>query len=100
MSPSWVRWLLLAAFLRPLIEMYVLIVGHWWVRTRFRRDRSKFERLIVQITTVGTEEERVNEINRRLKEDGFDVPPPERFHGSWTFYFRAPGGGFTIEVLG
>jgi catechol-2,3-dioxygenase len=43
-------------------------------------------------------EERVNEINQRLKEDGFDVPPPSRQHGSWTFYFRAPGG-FTIEVL-
>ena len=43
-------------------------------------------------------EEKVNEINRRLKEDGFDVPPPDRQHGSWTFYFRAPGG-FTIEVL-
>jgi catechol-2,3-dioxygenase len=43
-------------------------------------------------------EERVNEINRRLKEDGFDVPPPSKQHGSWTFYFRAPGG-FMIEVL-
>jgi lactoylglutathione lyase len=43
-------------------------------------------------------EERVNEINQRLKDDGFDVKPPRRFHGSWTFYFRAPGG-FTVEVL-
>jgi catechol-2,3-dioxygenase len=43
-------------------------------------------------------EERVNEINRRLKEDGHDVPPPSRQHGAWTFYFHAPGG-FTIEVL-
>ena len=43
-------------------------------------------------------EEAVNEVNRRLKEDGHDVPPPSRQHGSWTFYFRAPGG-FTIEVL-
>jgi lactoylglutathione lyase len=43
-------------------------------------------------------EERVNEINKRLKEDGYEVPPPSRQHGSWTFYFRAPGG-FTIEVL-
>jgi catechol-2,3-dioxygenase len=43
-------------------------------------------------------EERVDEINRRLKEDGYDVPPPSRQHGSWTFYFRAPGG-FVIEVL-
>ena len=43
-------------------------------------------------------DEKVNEINRRLKEDGFDVPAPSRQHGSWTFYFLAPGG-FTIEVL-
>jgi catechol-2,3-dioxygenase len=43
-------------------------------------------------------EERVNEINDRLKADGFDVPSPSRQHGSWTFYFRAPGA-FTIEVL-
>jgi catechol-2,3-dioxygenase len=43
-------------------------------------------------------EARVNEINRRLQEDGFAVPPPSRQHQSWTFYFTAPGG-FTIEVL-
>ena len=43
-------------------------------------------------------ETRVNEMNQRLKEDGFDVPPPSRQHGSWTFYFQSPGG-FTIEVL-
>jgi catechol 2,3-dioxygenase-like lactoylglutathione lyase family enzyme len=43
-------------------------------------------------------EEAVNAINRRLKEAGYDVPAPSRQHGSWTFYFRAPGG-FTIEVL-
>ena len=43
-------------------------------------------------------EQRVDEINGRLKEDGFEVPAPSRQHGSWTFYFLAPGG-FTIEVL-
>lgn len=42
--------------------------------------------------------ERVDEINRRLKDDGYDVEAPRRFHGAWTFYFRAPGG-FLIEVL-
>jgi lactoylglutathione lyase len=41
-------------------------------------------------------EEKVNEINRRLKEDGFDVGPPQRLH-AWTFYVEAPGG-FIIEV--
>src|SRR5262245_25319933 len=43
-------------------------------------------------------EARVNEIYERLKNDGFEVPPPSRFHGSWTFYFQAPGG-FPVEVL-
>ena len=43
-------------------------------------------------------EESVNRINGRLKADGFDVPPPSKQHGAWTFYFLAPGG-FTIEVL-
>ena len=42
-------------------------------------------------------EEKVNEINQRLREDGYDVPLPERHH-AWTFYVEAPGG-FTIEVL-
>jgi lactoylglutathione lyase len=41
---------------------------------------------------------RVNEINARLKADGFDVPPASIQHGSWTFYFTAPGG-FTVEVM-
>ena len=40
----------------------------------------------------------VNAINQRLKDDGYEVPPPALLHGSWTFYFNAPGG-FTIEVL-
>jgi lactoylglutathione lyase len=40
----------------------------------------------------------VDAINARLKADGFDVPAPSKQHGSWTFYFTAPGG-FTIEVL-
>lgn len=42
-------------------------------------------------------EEKVSEINQRLREDGFDVAPPERHH-AWTFYVQAPGG-FTVEVL-
>lgn len=43
-------------------------------------------------------EAEVDEINRRLREDGFEVKPPRRFHGSWTFYLNAPGG-FLVEVL-
>lgn len=43
-------------------------------------------------------EQQVNKINQRLRDDGHEVPKPSRMHGSWTFYFQAPGG-FTIEVL-
>ena len=43
-------------------------------------------------------EEDVNQINQRLRDDGYQVPKPARLHGSWTFYFQAPGG-FTVEVL-
>lgn len=43
-------------------------------------------------------EEWVNEINQRLREDGYAIPKPARLHGSWTFYFNSPGG-FMIEVL-
>lgn len=46
---------------------------------------------------VQENEEKVNEINQRLKADGFEVEPPQRSHG-WTFYVDAPGG-FTVEVL-
>lgn len=42
---------------------------------------------------------RVDEINKRLRDDGFTVDAPAHLHGSWTFYFQAPGG-FTVEVLG
>jgi lactoylglutathione lyase len=43
-------------------------------------------------------EAQVNEINQRLKDDGFDVPAPKRLQGGrWSFYFNSPGG-FMIEV--
>ncbi|HEU4745883.1 MAG TPA: VOC family protein [Anaerolineales bacterium] len=41
--------------------------------------------------------ETVDEIHRRLKEDGFDVPAPEDTGHSYGFYVKAPGG-FTVEV--
>ena len=39
----------------------------------------------------------VDEIYRRLKGDGFDVPAPEDTGHSYGFYVKAPGG-FTVEV--
>ena len=46
---------------------------------------------------VQESDERVNEINQRLKDDGFDVQPPQRSH-AWIFYVQAPGG-FAVEVM-
>ena len=42
--------------------------------------------------------EQVNELYHRLTNDGFVVDAPRRLHGSWTFYWREPGG-LLIEVL-
>ncbi len=39
----------------------------------------------------------VDEINRRLKADGYDVPAPEQNNHAYGFYVEAPGG-FTVEV--
>lgn len=47
---------------------------------------------------IQASEEEVNNIYARLTADGFNPPAPSRQHGSWTFYFSAPGG-FVIEVL-
>jgi hypothetical protein len=55
-------WLLLLAYFRPLFEMALLLLGEWWFQVRFAEDRSKFSRYIIQITSVGKEVERVNEI--------------------------------------
>ena len=43
--------------------------------------------------------QRVDEINQQLRDDGVKVEAPSHQHGSWTFYFTAPGG-FTVEVMG
>ena len=39
----------------------------------------------------------VDDLNRRLNDDGFDVPAPEDTGHSYGFYVKAPGG-FTVEV--
>lgn len=41
--------------------------------------------------------ETVDNLHRRLKADGFEVPPPEDTGHSYGFYVNAPGG-FMVEV--
>jgi hypothetical protein len=74
MGWGWTAWLLLAAFLRPLIEAYILVTGKWWSDAHFHADPSKFRRLVIQMTTVGREEERVNEIIDEIRAYPLTMP--------------------------
>ena len=60
-------WVLLLAYFRPLFEMGLLLFGEWWYQTQFKEDTSKFRRYIIQITSVGRELERVNEIINEIR---------------------------------
>jgi Glycosyl transferase family group 2 len=59
-------WLYLLAFLRPLAEAIMVMAGEWCFHARFRTSAS-YQRLIVQITTVGREHARVCEIIDRIR---------------------------------
>ena len=52
---------------------------------------------IFHIGFIQPSEARVDAINARLREAGFEVAPPKRTHG-YTFYVKAPGG-YLVEVL-
>jgi hypothetical protein len=64
----------LASFLTPAIEALMLAAGEWWFHARFRRNPSRFSRLIVQITTTGREEVRVNEIIWEIHSYNLSMP--------------------------
>ncbi len=70
----WYWWILLAFFLRPAAEILVVAVGEWWFHTTFRENPARFTRLIIQITTVGREEQRVAEILRDVADANLSMP--------------------------
>jgi len=71
---SWASWLLLAAFLRPLAEMYILVMGKWWCHAHFHANPNRFKRYVIQMTTVGREEDRVNEIIDEIRAYPMTMP--------------------------
>lgn len=87
--------------MRPLSEadknMGFLTDENGMVLSMFRGKEVRYPNMF-HIGFIQENAAKVDEINARLKGDGFDVPPPSRQHGSWTFYVEAPGG-FTVEVL-
>jgi Glycosyl transferase family group 2 len=82
----WYWWLLLVFFLRPAVEILVMVTGEWWFHTCFREDPGRFSRLIVQVTTVGRETDRVNEILAQLR--GYALTMP---HELWVVTEPGPG---------
>ena len=66
------RGIFIGAWLVPLVELIMLIVGQIWYRTRFAWAPWKFTGLIIQITTTGREEVRVNEIISEIR--SFNLP--------------------------
>jgi Glycosyl transferase family group 2 len=61
------QWVFLIAWIVPLIELVMLVTGQIWYRTRFESAPWKFSRLIIQITTTGREEKRVNQIIAEIR---------------------------------
>jgi hypothetical protein len=62
-----IQYLVYVAWLVPLGELAMLIAGQLFYRYRFRAAPGKFRHLIIQITTTGREEERVNEVIGQIR---------------------------------
>ena len=71
---SWYWWILLVFFLRPAVEVQIVGLGEWWFHSRFRENPSRFSLLIIQITTVGREQDRVNEIIWEIHSKALSMP--------------------------
>ena len=69
-----VRGLIYAVWLVPLAELAMLVAGQLNYRLGFRRNPGKFRLLIIQVTTTGREQERVNEIIGQIRSYSLQMP--------------------------
>ncbi len=70
----WYWWILLVFFLRPAVDLLAIAFGEWWFQCRFRVNRVRFSRLIIQVTTIGREQDRVNEILWEIHSKNLSMP--------------------------
>ena len=64
-----IRCLVYAAWMMPLGELALLVIGQLWFRFHYREGPpGAFTRLIIQVTTTGHEHERVTEIIRQIRD--------------------------------
>jgi hypothetical protein len=82
------RGVIYAVWLVPLAELVLLAAGQLNYRLRFRRDPGKFRLLIIQVTTTGREQGRVNEIIAHIRAYRLRMP-----HQVWVV--TEPGQGDT-----
>ena len=69
------RWLVHTAWMMPLVELGLLVAGQASFRWRFRQAQpGTFRQLIIQITTAGREQNRVNEIIEQIRSYGLSMP--------------------------
>ncbi|TWE00999.1 catechol 2,3-dioxygenase-like lactoylglutathione lyase family enzyme [Neobacillus bataviensis] len=78
-------------------DSFALLIDDEGLVLTLMKDKQVSYPKTFHIGFIQQSEDKVNKINQRLLDDGFDVIPPQRAHG-WTFYVKAPGG-FTVEVL-
>ncbi len=77
-----VRYLVYAVWLVPMAELYFLLAGQAKYRWGFRAAPGKFRLLIVQVTTAGREQDRVNEIIADIHGYRLAIPYQFRWCGS------------------
>jgi hypothetical protein len=74
MAAHLLRGVIYAVWLVPLAELVLLAAGQLNYRLRFRSDPGKFRFLIIQVTTTGREQGRVNEIIAYIHAYGLQMP--------------------------
>jgi hypothetical protein len=66
--------LVYAAWMMPCLELTLMALGAVWYRYRFRENETRFSGVIFQITTVGREPLRVQEIIDQVRGYRLDMP--------------------------
>ncbi|TDD96460.1 glycosyltransferase family 2 protein [Actinomadura rubrisoli] len=81
-APGWthyLQWACLPFFLIPLVEFYLMGVGHLYARQCYEMAPDKFRHLVIQITTVGREPDLVRETIAAIR--GYALAAP---HEIWV----------------
>jgi len=66
--------LVYAAWMFPMAELALMLTGLMFFRHRFRENEEAFTELIIQITTAGHEQQRVEEIIAQIRGYHLDMP--------------------------